>query len=198
MFLKPQTMKESSYLGNLLPLLLCTIALAFSGCSHPAPQVKVEAMDLLELLIDPSAMPPNWSMANYGMEKAIDPYRSSDAAGIVFLSDLYPESFGVGEEVYRFKTLNGAKSDYSNEVGILTQSTSFLPPEWRFQSQTADESFFVCTEYPNITSCTWLARYNRILVELRGSLVTDRFALRDMENITRIIDGKASKLIGKY
>lgn len=48
----------------------------------------------LDLLFESTDMPPYWSMANYGVGKAIDPCRSSDGARIIFLSDLYPESLG--------------------------------------------------------------------------------------------------------
>lgn len=182
-------------LETLSILLLCASILVLTGCSNFRRVTEVDDWNLLNLLFASSDMPPHWSMVNYGTGKVIDPYRRSDAAGIGFLSDLYPESFGVSEEVYRFHTTKSAQSDFEAEKNILTQLISAAPDEWRFQSQTADESYFVCTEYPNITSCTWLVRYDRIVVEFRAALIADRFRLSDMEHLARIIDEKASKIV---
>lgn len=140
-------------------------------------------------------MPPHWSVANYGVGKAIDRYRSSDGAGIVFLSDLYLESLGVGEEIYRFRTVSRAKDDFADELSILGLSSPFVPQEWMFQSQTADESYFACSQAPIFTSCTWLARYDTIVIELRSVLIPDRFSVEDMEKISKIIEEKATKVI---
>lgn len=168
--------------------------LTLNGCSYLDRDAKAHDINLLDLLFEPSDMPPHWSVANYGVGKAIDPYRSSDGAGIVFLSDLYPESLGVGEEVYRFRTVARARDDYADELKII-QLASYTPQEWSFISQVADESYFACSDAPNFTSCTWLARYDRIVIELRSVLIPDRFSLEDMEKIAKIIDEKASKLI---
>lgn len=178
-----------------IPFLLCTIILTVSGgCNYFHQDSAVDNQNLLDLLFEPSDMPPHWSAANYGVGKAIDPYRSSDGAGIVFLSDLYPESLGVGEEVYRFRTVARARDDYADELKII-QLASYTPQEWSFISQVVDESYFACSDAPNFTSCTWLARYDRIVIELRSVLIPDRFSLEDMEKIAKIIDEKASKLI---
>lgn len=189
-------MKKLTFLKLLLLWLLITIILVLSGCDYSQQNKEVNDLNLLDLLFESSDMPPHWSVANYGVGKAIDPYRSSDGAGIVFLSDLYPESLGVGEEVYRFRTVARASEDYADELKIV-QLASYTPQEWNFQSQAANESYFACSDAPNFTSCTWLARYDTIVIELRSVLIPDRFSIGDMEKIAKIIDQKASTLIQK-
>lgn len=179
----------------LLISWILIVTLSINGCS--LKDEKSENINLLELLIEPTDMPPNWSLANYGINKAIDPYRSSDAAGIVFLSDLYPEAFGVGQEVYRFKTIARAKSDYEDALNILQQPDSYFPDNWNFQSQIADDNYFSCSVYPNITICNWVARYKNIVIELGAPLIEGYFNLRDMEKLIKIIDEKAGSLILK-
>ena len=190
-------MKKFSFVKIVLLVLMYAITLILSGCDYIHHDSKIDKINLLDLLFEASDMPSHWTVVNYGINKAIGLYRSSDGAGIVFLSDLYPESLGVDEEIYRFDTIARSKGDYVHEFNILVQPSSFVPSEWKFYSQTADQSYFGCIPAPNFTSCTWLARYKSIVVEARCILIPDRFTVENMEKIVKVIDDKVSGIIGE-
>lgn len=176
-------------------IYLFLLILSMNSCLFTKEETINNEINLLELLIQPEDLPSNWSLANYGLGKATDLYRSSDSAGIVFFSDMNPEAFGVGQEVYRFKTIGGAKTDYLKVISSLSQPDEFRPVEWTYHSENADESYFSCTAYPNITICDWVARYKNIVIELGGPIMQDYFDLANFEIIVRKIDEKANTLI---
>lgn len=153
---------------------------------------KVNLANLL-ISVNDMPMPAQWS-SPFGPGLALEPNRSTDSIGIGFYSDLYPESLGVSQEIYRFTSTWKAKWDYSEL--LRGYDTNSIPSEWTFQSEFADESFFLCEDASNIPfpHCEWYARYERLVVQFGGWLIPERMTLFDMEEIARTIDTKVGKI----
>lgn len=169
------------------------IALSIGGCNRV--NTADDKINLTELLIGVSDMPPHWSLGGQGQPP--EPERSSDSTGIGFYSDLYPEALGFSQEIYRHSSSADAKKDYQYALRLYGGGT--IPPQWKFKSEGADESYFACEYYPNISFpvCQWLARYDRVVIQFGGWLIPGRMTLSDVENLVRRIDTKASNLFGK-
>ncbi len=98
--------------------------------------------------------------------------------------------------VYRFNSIQAAKYSYKDEIqfpGITAIKG------WSFISSVADESKVSCYTYSNrdIPVCTWYARYDEFVVEFIAWIQPGGLSIHEMENVVKIIDQKASKLLGK-
>jgi hypothetical protein len=184
-------MKKGALRSYLLVLLISSSLVSCSGLFHSSSEV--DKMNLNDLLITIHDVPAHWSTNGSG--KGIDPARSTDSSGIGFYSDIYPDSLGISQNIYRFSSIGVAKDDFSNQLTFYDAGQ--IPQGWSFKSTAASESRFSCTNYSNVSFpvCNWIARYDRIVIEFGGWLVPARMTLSDMEAIVRTIDSKASKLV---
>jgi hypothetical protein len=150
-------------------------------------------MLLNDLLITTADLPAySWGVVGPS-STVIDRERSSDLAAITFFSDLYPEHFGSGQEVYRYDSDSDAKQDY--EYAVREFGNGYVPSDWKYQSSVASQSQISCTNYPNVSFpvCYWVARYGRVVIDFTAWLIPGRMTLNDMQNIIEKIDVKASK-----
>jgi hypothetical protein len=175
--------------------IYCIVFVFVSGCTIKGdPNYGVmNKIDLKKLLIDEDVLPNGWSLSSSGL--GIDEDRSFDSAGITYISDLYPSSLGVTQNIYRLRTIDLAKKDYQFSIAIY--KTGELPADWDFQSEYADESSFSCIlviggDFP---SCQWSARYNRIVIEIHFWMIPDRMDGNSIETIIRAVDKKAEEII---
>jgi hypothetical protein len=175
--------------------IYCILLILISGCikkSDPNYSV-INQIELNSLLIDADTLPNGWSLSSSGF--GIDEDRSFDSAGITYISDLYPSSFGVTQNIYRLKTIDLAKKDYQFSIAIY--KTGEVTSDWDFQSEYADESSFSCIlviggDFP---SCQWSARYNRIVIEIHFWMIPARMDGNSIVKIIRAVDKKAEEII---
>ena len=170
--------------GTLLVILL-------SACS---PLAKGDQIDLASLLIGMEDMPSGW-ITTYGPDIGIDEDRSLDSARIVFNTDLYPESLGASQNVYRFRSVWAARRDYGNQMEFY-EMFHYTLSDWKYKSNVANESYFSCRKDPEtpILKCDWIARYDKVVIEFGGWLIPNRMTMADMENVIREIDSLATTL----
>lgn len=166
------------------------------GCCRllntPAPK---RSFPTQELLLNLEEMPPGWDVL-YGPEPVDDNSRSFDSGEIGFASDKFPDEASVKQFVFRYNFLQGAKSDYASAIQF--PGTTDIEG-WSFTSNIADASKVSCYTYINedIPVCTWYARYNEFVIELNAWIGPGRLSIQEMENVVKIIDQKAGKLLGK-
>jgi hypothetical protein len=172
-----------AYLVFILSVLL------FCGCR----QSNFTNVELTSLLINDEPLPPGWLYSDGPIGVGLDEDRSTDSVRISFYSDIYPDTFGVIQNIYRFKSVQRAKDDYADEAFYYRTRNYYNPQEWGFESLTADESRIFCRNDSVISGCVWIARYDCIVIEFTGWLIPGRMTLVDMENIVYEIDEKVSK-----
>jgi hypothetical protein len=177
-------------------VFLLYITLLLTGCNSVNNYYSEgEQFNLHTLLISNDDLPENWELNGIG--QGIDEDRSSDSVGIGFLSDLFPNSRGISQDVYRFPTLSSSIWDYKIHEDIYTSGD--IPKEWTFKSEIANESSFSCIYYSNITFpvCNWTARYGKIIIVVSAWLIPERMSLAKFEEIVKIIDSKMKDEINK-
>jgi hypothetical protein len=179
---------------NATSMIALFLVLALAGCT--GNRDSIARIDLATLLIGPKEMPPGWSTEG-PKNIALEPDRSSDSAGIAFYSDLYPEALGSGQDIYRFKSIRDARRDFAYATTLY--ATKDIPQAWHFRSTFADASNFSCRTYSNVSFpvCTWIARYDRIVIQFSAWLVPERMTLQDLENLVRQIDLQTGQVIMK-
>jgi hypothetical protein len=174
-------------------IILFSISLMVSGCAQTRDEQIINTIVLNELLIPEDAFPIGWSFAGSG--PGIDPDRSFDSVGETFYSDIYMDSMGCSENIYRQKKAEWAIHDYQYSVVAFGQG--LIPEEWTFTSPYADESHFACSYYQDtdFPVCSWMARYDRIVINFDCWLIPDRMNLSLMKEIITNLDNKAAETI---
>ena len=180
------------YLVSIFILVILTI----SGCIGLKSNDVIGQIELHDLLVTTDVFPAGWSLGGTGF--GIDPDRSFDSSGAVFYSDFYPESTGCLENVYRHMTVSSAKRDYRYSVSVFASGQT--PSDWVYKSNIFDETYFACDYYPGteFPVCSWVGRYERIVVDFGCWLVPDRMDLLTMENIIKSIDESIREQITNY
>jgi hypothetical protein len=180
-------------LNIYLVSIFILVILSVSGCVGLINNDVIGQIELHDLLVPIDVFPSGWSFGGSGF--GIDPDRSFDSSGITYYSDKYPTTTGCSEDIYRHKSISVAKRDYQYSVSAFGNGEA--PSEWEFQSMYADETHFACDIYPGTSfpECSWVGRYNRIVIDFGCWLVPERMELIAMEKIVISIDKSVGELI---
>jgi hypothetical protein len=182
---------------KVIVIILVFAALSASiGCclllNTPAPK---RSFSTQELLLNQEDMPPGWDVF-YGPEPVDDNRRAIDSGEIGFASAAFPGETSVKQFVFRYNFLQGAQNDYASAIQF--PGTTNIEG-WSFTSNIADASKVSCYTYINedIPVCTWYVRYNESVIELNAWIGPGRLSIQEMENLAKVIDQKAAKLLGE-
>ena len=148
---------------------------------------------LSDLLIENEDLPSGWFLGKKGI--GLESYRSRDSAGSYYYSSGYKHKFPrlLDQMIYRHEELGEAESDYIYATDGDWKSNP--PSDWDFQSTFADESGIFCRNSEGNYYCLWGARYGCIVMDMVGEAVPGYSTFEDMENIVRLVDEKAGKLL---
>jgi len=191
-------MKRIYYHGKRFLLLLLLINSLFSleACTQPFLLTnKPTLFPPQNLLITLDDLPLNWKV-KFGPERAEDNSRSSDSAWISFSPISEKEKYLVLQMVFRYQNTRGAKADYADQIRF-PENTEM--EEWSFQSSVADESRFSCFIYSNESTpvCRWVARYERIVVDVIVRLEQKGLSIQEMETLVKKIDQKVGSILNQ-
>ena len=168
--------------------LLCLTFVLITGCSvvNQKPD-NIDKMDLLNLLITVRDL-PNQSWTTQGVSNVVlDRERTDDYLFISFFSDLSKKNTCLRQEVFRYRTTRGSERDYKYASTYFKEDG--IPEGWSFISDKANESYFGCDDYGY--SCYWVARYERIVIDVRSWRTSDCMNLSELEEVIKKIDRSA-------
>lgn len=200
-------------LGCAVLLLICA---ALGGCLwvYTAPQKRAQAINIRELLVDPSVFPPGWEIAEeYPVpEKAlIEDY----SAGEGYMRFVVPEGsqkpWGSSAVHMMFRYRNhwqAAKAFYLDKFSAFyayfpdATSRWEKPEGWTYRSPIADRFRFACQHFYNKDEgrgmrCSALAQYDEFISVFMAEFLLDKMSLRDIERILRSIDEQIASRLGK-
>lgn len=171
-------------------LQLSLIALLLCSCSmlQQDPN-KVDEMDLEEFLFTVNDLPEQSLTTNGSSNVVLDRERTADYLFISFFSDEFQENICFGQDVYRYRSIKEAKRDFKYATTMF--KLPYVPEDWTFISEIASESYIGCDDY----LCYWVARYDRIVIDVRFWQTSDCMDIANFQEVLKIIDQRASQLI---
>jgi hypothetical protein len=175
---------------------ICMIVLF--GChSFRETSNDVSQLDLSKLLISEKDLPEAEWETNGINSTVIDTKRSPDLASITFLAGKEPDRFGMDQEVFRYTSELYAKNDYEYTSNYYRNDDP--PSNWTFMSTAADESLISCRDFRNSSypMCFWIARYGKIVINIRSWLNPEKMSLETMQSIVQKVDSLASEYVIK-
>jgi hypothetical protein len=183
-------------------IVLSIVVFALIGCSaiHSTPN-NIGKINLSNLLVTPSDMPSGWLYDGFTGPTADLRYldAGTDSISRAFYSDLDAnQSYPFAENVYRalgFLSNFHAQGNYNYLLGEMGVGST--PPDWKFQSQFADQSAISCAFPPtdSLMLCDWIARYKNVVIFVVAWLTPDRMTLNQLATVIGKIDAKAGKVI---
>lgn len=169
-------------------------AVLLQACDAAPRQVHVEDGDLGEALIQVEDMPARWTTRGPSLPGA-EPRRSRDSASITFMTDLYPEAYGAGEDIYRFSSVSAAEADFAQALQEFTAG-NYVPSDWAKPITAADQAHFSCRDYSGVAFpvCIWIGRFGSAVVQVSGWLVPGRLSLEDLRAMIHRAEAKVRQL----
>ncbi len=173
-------------IGALILFILIWIAGACtSGELAPQRPFATEAM-----LMDATLFPPGWRNRSIG--------ETADSHGAIehVLRDM--EGYGtVVHEIYRYKRVPAAQSEYQRQLKVFYPAPRFLKPwlprpDLTEQLDSADEAHVACASYirPQVKDaqqCRMLARYGEFVVRFSAQIAPSAAPFLDEVALTELL-----------
>ncbi|MBN1667926.1 MAG: hypothetical protein JW862_12595 [Anaerolineales bacterium] len=181
---------------HIFILTVCSLCFLVA-CSVSVPSFGIRSQEqtfpVQDLLISVESLPRDWILRS-GPGKIIDSDRSFDTAAIDFTHETRPDERPILQLVFRYETIQESKNDFDDASRF---SSNFELENWNFRSEKADETKLSCYKYSNkeYPICTWLARYDEIMVEVIIHLDPDILSVSEMESIIRAVDQKVVNIL---
>lgn len=184
-----------------LLLLSCIVSIVCARILFTAPIPRGGAVNLNDLLLDVSSLPPYTEVWEGPSRLPRDPsldLNSEDNLSIFF--ELPGSSRPSSHFLYKFPNTLSSWWAYGSALRFAFYDPSRYnwktPDGWSYKSPNADDFNFKCAEIesyttPNpsmFTRCSALARYGEIISEFSTPLVPKVMELDDVERILREID----------
>ena len=174
------------HLFKLVAISLISL-MCISGCTNSSA-IPHRTFTTSDLLVNLSDLPAGWR-PDRSPSKAIDYLGTDDSAGIVLdaYDDPYKGRFFYN--VYRFDSIDKAKSVYKDLMSVLPGK---VPSEWTYRSPIADDYLLACYDWEGRSTpvCRMSARYQEYTISIYTHILPDRMSLVDLEKILRVIDSR--------
>lgn len=199
--------------GCAILLLICV---ALGGCLwvYTAPQKRARAINIRELLVDPSVFPPGWEIAEEEPvpEKAlIEDYHAGEGYTrfVVPEGSQQPWSSSAVHMIFRYPNRWQAATAFyldrfSAFYAYFPDATSRWekPEGWTYRSPSADRFRFACQHFYDKDKgqgmrCSALAQYDEFISVFMAHFLLDKMSLWDIERILRSIDERIASHLGK-
>jgi hypothetical protein len=176
------------------------ILLVLMGCNSTIqPDIALDS-----LLIDLSAMPPDWYIAstnNRAFEEDFNYERTAD------ISLTNPTYLGGGHAVFQFRSERQAARIFErqlrrefNSSSVASETPWQIPPELPYTSEVADQFHFAC-HISNINGlseiCKMMGQYDNYLVILSIHMTPDYMTYADLEKVLEAVDKKMADALAE-
>ena len=176
----------------IIAALIFLVLIGFCWLPAVLPTAPKRSFGVADLLITQNEVPAGWVVQ-------ADPYEDTDTnkpdgslkRNISTSKDAYEND--ITQRVAIYRNINGAKSDFSRQSSTETNIAG-----WYFISRHASEENLSCSTFRDINYpiCTWVARYDEIVIELIGRLEPGRLSVGEFQLVIETIDNKISRLLG--
>lgn len=185
------------------------LLLILSSCSKAVPTTTPEPLSfqLEELLLDISALPPNWRVNDRGSDFGYDQGQDEDRY-IEFITESFKSPTIHNLFLYRDKEYAAEK--YKQYLPAQFNSafrlTSWeMPTELNYQSKVADQFQFACANFQNAsddskhyTRCVAMGQYERVVSAFSTYISPDAMSsYTDLENVLKAIDKRMAEHLRK-
>jgi len=189
-------------------LCLILISIVSTGCGASKQRNFADA----DLLIDESAMPNDWSLAERSYNMTVKEGQESGAY-ITFYYTGTSLFVRGGEDVYRYKNNKRAawhykrfETDHFNDASVYRTTPWQVPEGFHFSSSSSEQWRFACAgsnfTVGSITGntstvCIYLAQYDEFLVFFSITIERDGAIFISIEQIISILDALDQNM-GQY
>jgi tetratricopeptide (TPR) repeat protein len=152
----------------------------------------IDQLDLKGLMITTKDLPSSISWD--GVIGSVDENDYGVNGDNAIQASFFPDSKDIlplFQSIYRFSNDSLAKENYLIPVRTDGGTT---PPEWGFQSSSADQARIKCIDPFGVKSCMWVARYGRLLV-IYDAFLSNVYTIEIMQNNVERIDEKITKAL---
>jgi hypothetical protein len=188
---RPTTMKN--YLRKMFFLSLFLIV----GCTSVPTLVAspIEKINLEDFMITINDLPFSIPWDSTGIHHVVsdDTGLSGDDNVSTIIGPQVYDYFMFSETALRFPTITLAQQYYDKQV--IPNKYEFIPSEWNFKSSMANQNRIACVAYLVLGQkgpvvCTWVARYESIVINVQTTFLTDLTTIRTFQNTMEKIDAK--------